>query len=217
MARGVKTAHEPPTGKERMFAVAVRDSDDLFLWMRVKRAARTDIYYVLPTGREDDPEWKKWDPHGSWHRDGHLHHKSFDQKMFAGKRQKPDAEFKGTHQLILRGLASDEPRAFGVRCDPTKFSEIVEIPAGILSHKHYETYTSIDVSEPDLQPLLMGGEEEILMQRIFDDAIPHIIVTVYRWPEPRTWRRFLQSAIIAVRNKIRAAYRRRIEGRAPEL
>jgi hypothetical protein len=167
---------------ERMFAVAVRDREDLFLWMRLKRAGGTDIYYVLPTGREDDPEWKKWDPHGSWHRDGHLHHKSFDQKMSAEKRQKPNAEFKGKDNLITRGLASDEPRAFGVRCDPAKFSEVVEIPAGILSPQHYETYTSVDMSEPGLQPVLMGGKEKILVQRIFDDAIPHIIITVYRFP-----------------------------------
>jgi hypothetical protein len=45
-----------------------------------------------------------------------------------------------------------------------------------------ETYTSIDVSEPGLQPLLMGGKEEILLQRVFEDAVPNIIVTVYRWP-----------------------------------
>jgi hypothetical protein len=60
----------------------------------------------------------------------------------------------------------------------------MEIPAGILSPKHYETYTSIDVSEPGLKPLLMGGGEEILSQLVFDDAIPHITVTVYRWRLP---------------------------------
>jgi hypothetical protein len=38
------------------------------------------------------------------------------------------------------------------------------------------------MSEPGLQPVLMGGKEKILVQRIFDDAIPHIIVTVYRFP-----------------------------------
>jgi hypothetical protein len=168
---------------ERMLAIAVRDGADLFLWIRLRRAARTDIYYVLPTGRENELEWEKWNPHGSWHRDGRLHHKSFDQKIFpAEPRQKPDAEFKGTYNLLTRGIASDESRAFGVRCDPTKFSEIMEIPAGILSPKHYETHTSIDVSEPSLKPLLMGGAEEILLQRIFDDAIPHITVTLYRWP-----------------------------------
>jgi hypothetical protein len=53
----------------------------------------------------------------------------------------------------------------------------MEIPAGILSPEHYKTHTSIDVSEPGLKPLLMDGAEEILLQRIFDDAIPHITVT----------------------------------------
>jgi hypothetical protein len=166
---------------ERMFGIAVLDGADLFLWIRLRRGAHTDIYYVIPTGREDEPEWEKWNPHGSWHRDGHLHHKSFDQKEFPPElRQKPNAEFKGTSNLITRGIASDEPRAFGVHCDPTKFSEIMEIPAGILSPKRYETYTSIDVSEPGLKPLLMGGGEEILSQWVFDDGIPHITVTVYR-------------------------------------
>jgi hypothetical protein len=167
---------------DRMFAVAVRDGDELFLWIRLRRAAGTDIYYVVPTGREDERDWKKWNPHGSWHRDGRVHHKSFDKKMLpVEERQKPDARFEGTYNLITRGLASDEPRAFGVLCDPTKFSEIMEIPVEILSPKHYETYTSVDVSEPGLQPMLMGGGEEIPLQRVFDDAIPHITVTVYRW------------------------------------
>jgi hypothetical protein len=85
---------------ERMFGIAVRDGADLFLWIRLRRAARTDIYYMVLTGREDDPEWKKWDPHGSWHRDGHLHHKAFNQKMSSEKRQQPDAEFKGRSPRI---------------------------------------------------------------------------------------------------------------------
>ncbi|MFZ2142528.1 MAG: hypothetical protein WAV78_37260 [Xanthobacteraceae bacterium] len=165
-----------------MFALAVRDGDDLFLWIRLRRAAGTDIYYVVPTGREDERDWKKWNPHGSWHRDGRLHHKSFDKKMLqVERRQKPDANFEGTHNLITRGLASDEPRAFGVRCDATKFSVVMEIPVEILSPNHYETYTSVDVSESGLQPLLMGGGEKILLQRVFDDAIPQITATVYRW------------------------------------
>ena len=99
-------------------------------------------------------------PHGSWHRDGRLHHKSFNQKMLpAEARQEPNAEFEGTHNLITRGIASDEPRTFGVPCDPVKFSVVVEIPLRIVSPKHYETYTSIDVSEPGMQPILFGGRE----------------------------------------------------------
>jgi hypothetical protein len=150
--------------------------------LRLRRAAGTDIYYVVPTGREQDPKWEKWNPHGSWHKDGRVHHKSFNKKFLPAERQKPNAEFKGTYNLITRGIASDEPRLFGVPCDPTKFSEIIEIPVGILSPKHYETHMSVDVSEPGLQPSLMGGSENILSQRIFDDAIPHITVTVYSFP-----------------------------------
>jgi hypothetical protein len=138
-ALAVIESGEPPynAAMQCMFAIAVHDNDDLFLWIRLRRAARTDIYYVLPTGREDNPDWKKWDPHGSWHRDGKVHHKSFDQKMLQEKRQKPDSQFKGTRQLISRGIALDEPRAFGVRCDPRKFSEVMTIPVDILSSKHY--------------------------------------------------------------------------------
>jgi len=57
------------------------------------------------------------------------------------------------------------PRTFGVVCDPTKFSDVMEIPVEVLSPKHYQTYTSIDVSEPGLQRRLMDGTEEILKRR----------------------------------------------------
>ena len=121
-------------------------------------------------------------PHGSWHRDGRLHHKSFNMRMSPAEvRQEPNSELKGTHNLVTRGIALDEPRAFGVTCDPTKFSDVMEIPVGILSPKRYETYTSIDVTEPGMQPRLMGGSEKLLKQRVFDDAMPHIAVTVYMW------------------------------------
>jgi hypothetical protein len=43
---------------ERIFAVAIRDEEDLFLWMRIRRAAKGDIYSVIPTGREEDPEFR---------------------------------------------------------------------------------------------------------------------------------------------------------------
>jgi hypothetical protein len=75
---------------ERMFAVAVRDAEDLFLWIRIRRSPRGDIYYIFPTGRSG-PEWEKWDPHGSYHEDGRSHHKSFDQKLFPQQGQKPPA------------------------------------------------------------------------------------------------------------------------------
>src|SRR6266487_3861259 len=144
---------------EKMFAVAVRDGADLFLWLRIRRAA-SGIYYVFATGREEEPDWKKWNPHGSYHKNGQFHHKSFDQKMLPQEQhQKPDSNFQGTKQMVTRPISSDEPRLVGVICDPTKFDE---------------------VTEPGGQAIITPGGK-ILLQHAFADTIPWILVTVSSW------------------------------------
>jgi hypothetical protein len=162
---------------ERMYAVAVRDGDDLFLWMRIRRATQGDIYYMFPTGRTA-PEWKKWDPHGSLHRDGNFHHKGYDKKMAAQKIQAPDSSFKGSMNMIARPTASHEPRAFGVVCDLAKFSEVMQVPVGILSSKEYETYVSVDITEANGAPSVNTSDGEILAQHAFNDSLPWILVSV---------------------------------------
>jgi hypothetical protein len=162
---------------ERMFAVAIRDEKNLFLWLRIRRAPEGDVYVMLPTGRQT-AEWKKWNPHGSQHKDGHFHHKSFDRKLIAQERQKPDCNFRGTENLITRPIASDEPRAFGVICNPAEFSGVLEVPANMLSTKKYEMSISIDLTEPDSPPIITPGSR-IVAQRAFNDSIPWILVSVF--------------------------------------
>ena len=93
---------------ERMFAVAIRDRNYLFLWIRLRRAAGNDIYYVLPTGREHDPKWVKWNPHGSWHKDGRVHHKSFNSRwrgacdLHTGEREGGVEALPGADALAVR-------------------------------------------------------------------------------------------------------------------
>lgn len=164
-----------------MFAVAVRDGQDLFLWLRIRRAKLGDIYYVIPADRSG-PDWKKWNPHGSHHRDGRRHHKSFGQKILAEQRQKPDSDFIGSETLITRPIASHE-RAFGGICDPDEFFEVMEVPASILSSKTYETYISIDLTEPDFPPIITALGK-VVAQRAFRDAPPWIWVTVTNNPLP---------------------------------
>ena len=161
--------------KEQMIAVAIRDGENLFLWLRIRRAPSGDIYYMFPTGRPE-PEWKKWDPHGSLHADGRSHHKTFDQKVSQQQQQKPDVDFKGTVNFITRPIAASEPKDFGVLCDKTKFTEVMELLASIFSSKKSETYFSIDLTEAGGQPTITG---EILAQRAFDGS-PVIWVTAYR-------------------------------------
>lgn len=168
---------------ERMFAVAIRDGKDLFLWIRIRRAVGGDVYYMLPTGRQE-PGWKKWNPHGSLHKDGHFHHKSFNKKIFSKKGEKPDSNFKGPVNMITRPIALDEPRAFGVICAPTEFSEVMEVPVSILSPKKYETCVSVDLTEPDGPPSNNTSDGKILAQHAFKDRIPWILVSVVFKPLP---------------------------------
>jgi hypothetical protein len=179
-ARGTTEEAASDLRMDRMFAVAIRDGKDLFLWLRLRRAKLGDIYYAIPTGRSE-PERKKWDPHGSHHRDGRTHHKSFDQKTFQQQRQKPDSDFHGTEQLITRPISSDEPRAFGVICDPSKFSEVMEVPISMISSKKYETSIAVDLTEPNGEPIITPGGK-ILAWHSFTDSIPWISVTVFNWP-----------------------------------
>jgi hypothetical protein len=163
---------------DRMFAVAVRDGKDLFLWIRIRRAAAGDIYYMFPSGREGD-DWKKYNPHGSLHKDGQLHHKGFNKKLSHKHSQKPDPNFEGSVNFVTRPIASSEPRLFGVICNPAEFDEVMEIPISILSAETYETSVSIDLTEPNgSSPSLNTSEGRILAQQIFKDSIPWIRVSV---------------------------------------
>jgi hypothetical protein len=164
-----------------MFAVAVRDGKDLFLWIRVRRTAAGDIYYMFPSGRKE-AEWKKWNPHGSLHESGQLHHKSFNKKMAEKRVAKPDFDFKGSLNLVTRPISAEEPRAFGVFCNPVEFSEIMEIPVSILSSKKYETSVSIDVTEPHGSTSLNTSEGQIVQQQTFSDSTPWIIASVIYTP-----------------------------------
>jgi hypothetical protein len=94
---------------ERMFAVAIRDGVDLFLWICLRRSKTGDIYYMLPTGRTGS-DWERWDPQGSLHKDGRFHSKSYGQEIFPQQRQKLDSNFKGTLQLVTRPLGTTRKR-----------------------------------------------------------------------------------------------------------
>lgn len=159
-------------------AVAVRDGDDLFLCHRIRRSPTGEIFHMTVTGREDEREWKKWNPHESLHKDGTYHVKIFDKKHFTQKRQVPDSDFSNTESFPTQGLASHEPRARGVPCELVEFDAAMEIPVELLSAKQYETYLAIDLTEPDGPPILPNGSQ-ILAQRRFDDAVPEILVTVF--------------------------------------
>ena len=142
----------PPKNR---FAVAVRDGTVLFLWLWIKRAPAADIYVMLPTGRSD-PYWKNWNPHASYHASGQFHHKSFDGRLLVKHLQKPDENFVGVHNLLQRGIAAHEPRAFGVICNLADFHQIAEFSVALLDPHSFKTYTNVDIAGPADSPTVPG-------------------------------------------------------------
>jgi|SRR5436190_2903306 len=79
---------------EFRYAVAFRESSDLWLTLWVRRSPKGEFFIMIPRGDKDR------DVHTSYHLDGTLHHKSHGRKVLpAQKRQPLTADFRGTESL----------------------------------------------------------------------------------------------------------------------
>lgn len=159
--------------QKHMFAVAVRDGADVFLVLSICGGPQGDVYVNFP--RDHDPDWK---PHSSYHASGQHHQKSFGHKALVYHRQKLNAEFRGTANVVTTGIAANEPRAINKPCDPAEFREVFEIPLCELRPEKYRTNVSVDVTEPNGQPIITPGAK-VIRQAVFKDAIPWILVTLF--------------------------------------
>jgi hypothetical protein len=159
--------------QKRMFAVAVRDGADLFLVLSICRGPQGDVYVNFP--RDHEPDWK---PHSSYHASGQHHQKSFGHKALVHHRQKPNANFSGTENVVTTGIALDEPRAINKPCDVADFQEVFEIPLSELRPEQYRTLVSVDMTEPSGQPIITPGAT-VIRQAVFKDAVPWILVTLF--------------------------------------
>ncbi len=159
--------------QKRMYAVAVRDGGDLLLCLSICRAPQGDVYVNIP--RDHDPAWK---PHSSYHASGQHHQKSYNQKTHLDHRQRPDGNFTGTHTVVTMPIASNEPRAVGVLCQPADFQDVIEVAASDVRPEKYRTYISVDLTDTVSQPILVPGAT-IIQQSVYKDILPWIVVTVY--------------------------------------
>ena len=160
---------------EAMFAVVVRDPDNLFLFLRVRRAP-SGVYVLFPR----DPDW---DPHISYHTSGRYHHKSFRHRVHlpVQQRQPLDLGFRGTEHMVLIPIDVEGVRAVNAICRVEQFSQLFEIPVEKLGPTLADSRTSlvVDLAEPGSPPheAVPGGH--VVDQRIFDDAVPHICLTLW--------------------------------------
>ncbi|MBI3860072.1 MAG: hypothetical protein HY296_07560 [Thaumarchaeota archaeon] len=156
---------------EFLYAVAVRDDPYLWLVLWVRRSVKGEYFVFLPL---NDPDW---DPHTSYHRDGLLHHKSYDKKLFVSKKQLPDARFRGTEQMLIRPFELEMIRAAKVLCNPSQFTGVFEIPGDLIRQRGCGV--AIDLTEGNGPPLAQP-RAEIIKQMRFSHAVPEVLLTLWR-------------------------------------
>lgn len=158
---------------EAMFAVAVRDPDNLFLFLRVKRA-RSGVYILFPR----DPDW---DPHYSYHATGQFHYRTFGQRQSPVQRQPLGPHFRGAEHIMSTSIEQQGVRALAEPCNVERFSQVFEVPADKLgpTPADHRTSLSVDLVQPGSPPheAIIGGR--IVDQAIFDDAVPYIHITLW--------------------------------------
>ena len=159
----------------REYAVAVRDADELLLFITIVRDSETDVYVNFP---RDDPKWK---PHASYHASGQHHQKSFGHKSLVYKRQKPEGSFRGTEPVVMIPIDLEGVRSLSKACRVEEFSDVLEIPADRLGPTLADSRTSlaIDLAEPGSPAFEAVPGGHIIAQWIFDDAVPYIYVTLW--------------------------------------
>lgn len=156
---------------ENFYAVAVEGGENLWLALWVKRSVRGDFYVLIPRGN------KSANHHTSYHCDGTFHSKDFGCKSPYGKRQATTGIFRGIERLGTFGCHA--PKLVGAICEPSAFSGVVRVKAGLLGPKHGRI--SVDLIEPDF-PLDRSEWEHprqrIESQHIFGEGSPRVVITV---------------------------------------
>ena len=153
---------------EYRYAVAVRESQDLWLTLWVRRSPRGDVYMLVPRGD------RHWNPHTSYRRDGTLHSKSFDRAFHPQKRQPLSGAFRGTEQLP--GYGGFGPKSVGAICNPNDFTGIVEVAPGVLGPRN--GVVVVDLVEPNHNPMPFS-DAPLVRQEVFRESVPWIVIRVF--------------------------------------
>jgi hypothetical protein len=178
-ARSAVFFNQPVPYGEYRYAVAIEDGADLRLALAVSRRPKKRGYEcVILMQRDGD-----WNPHATYHQDGTYHHKSFDQKWMAQKRQPLD-KFRGTEHLgSFMGLGTGAAPI----CNPANFTAVLTVPQGILEST--SGIVLIDLVEPDVLPNQLHRQSpglRIAHDRAYSDCSPWVVIAVAAQTDFRT-------------------------------
>jgi hypothetical protein len=163
---GLRNLRAGPGG--HLYAVAIRDGADLWLTLWVRRAARGDVYVLVPRAINE------WHPHVSYHHRGEFHSKSFGTKLGGSqKRQPPNKNFKGTEHL---GVYAGHGKSIGAVCNPDDFTGVIEVEPGILTGQ--KGWVAVDLIEPNCEPMDLSFRGTVTHNRVFNEAFPALVIRV---------------------------------------
>lgn len=154
------------------YAVVMRDSSERRLLCRLKRSAAGDVYFLIPG------EDRKANRHVSYHKSGQRHVKSYRWEHFVSHLQGPDQYFCGAEALFAMAIPPGQASQYPVLSPAERFDAYFEIDASQIPETEHHTLTA-DLVEPGIDAL-PGPWKDIVAQQRFDDAIPGILVTLWR-------------------------------------
>jgi len=155
------------------YCIAVRTKMELLQRYSITRSVEGDVYFNF-LGSE--PEHA---PHNSKHASGISHHKSYGHKIFVKSGQKPNADYKGAETIASTSISSTDTEAIHLICNPSEYSEIMEIPESLVSSGQAKLL-SVDIVEPGEKPWVSTDQHSrVLRQKIFKQQVPWIVVSLY--------------------------------------
>jgi hypothetical protein len=162
------------------WAIVVRHQTGLRkLFWRIRRSAAGDIYQIDALGQAyDRVAGTAFNPHLSYHADGELHLKSYDQADVVQQRQRPDDAFQGTGIGIgepVDGMVSSQLPDF----EPDHFDGCFEIPIEILDATPGYQQIHLDFAAPGVDPPGHDMGERAIRQFRITDASPHLVVSLF--------------------------------------
>ncbi len=169
----------------KAYAIAARHEDGrLRLFLRVVRAV-SGIYVVFAAGQQRPGIGRRaYNPHSSWHRDGRVHHKSYDCGWMRQRRQGL-VGFTGAEPFVSTSVDQLVVPVLP-ECNPSEFSTVMEVPVPLLDTSPGRQQISVDlVAEGSVPPTIGFGERTLKRWWLTGDR-PGIVVSLYEFPFDRT-------------------------------
>jgi len=152
-----------PDGTRRLFGRVTRaDADDIYVNWEV----------VEPRRRPGVAPWK---PHASYHASGQLHSKSHNRISI--KKARPVPKSGPTGAEPIEATNADRALSGTLPCVAENFDDVLEIDSILISGSPSQAVT-VDAVEPGQMPIRLTGQDTVLVEKTFKDAVPWIVVSL---------------------------------------